>query len=78
MRGQRRRFLILITMLVSCRTHATGLAAEPVQVAADTGGFRVRESAETVIDGEGLNFARGPWGTCLNGQTFQEQLAPWT
>lgn len=28
--------------------------------------------SETVIDAEGLNFATGPWGTCINGQTFQE------
>lgn len=33
----------------------------------------LRMVAETVIDEEGLNFSQGPWGTCINGQTFQEQ-----
>jgi hypothetical protein len=28
--------------------------------------------AESAIDDEGLNFVQGPWGTCINGQTFQE------
>jgi hypothetical protein len=69
MKAQMRRFLMLTMMLVSCRTHATGLAAEPVPVTGDEGGFRVRKTAETVIDKKGLNFARGPWGTCINGQT---------
>jgi hypothetical protein len=33
----------------------------------------LRMVVETVIDAEGLNFSKGPWGTCINGQTFQEQ-----
>jgi hypothetical protein len=68
-----RRFLMLITILVPCGMHATGPAAEPARATGDEGGFRARKTAETVIDEEGLNFARGPWGTCINGQTFQEQ-----
>jgi len=60
MKAQVRRILMLTIVLVSCRTHATGLAAEPVSVTGDNGGFRVRKTAETVIDEEGLNFARGP------------------
>ena len=73
MTAQVRRFLMLTMMLASCRTHTTGLAAEPVRVTGDEGGFRVRKVAETVIDKECLNFARGPGGSCINGQTFQEQ-----
>lgn len=68
-----RRFLTWITMLMPCGMPATGPAAEPPWATGDEGGFQVRMTAQTVIDPEGLNFARGPWGTCINGQTFQEQ-----
>jgi hypothetical protein len=30
-------------------------------------------AADTIVDAEALNFREGPWGTCINGQTFQEQ-----
>lgn len=33
----------------------------------------IRLLTETVVDAEALNFKSGPFGTCINGQTFQEQ-----
>ena len=52
-------------MLLFLLGSVSSLGAEPPPVR--------RMVAETVIDEEGLNFSQGPWGTCINGQTFQEQ-----
>ncbi|MHB8900784.1 MAG: BNR repeat-containing protein, partial [Thermoguttaceae bacterium] len=40
--------------------------------AADPQQSGLQSMAESVIDGQALNFVEGPWGTCINGQTFQE------
>ncbi|MCH5376526.1 MAG: BNR repeat-containing protein [Planctomycetes bacterium] len=48
--------------LLTCSPGMAGDAAQP----------GVRMVADTVIDQAALNFVSGPWGTCINGQTFQE------
>lgn len=54
-------------------TGATGsMLACCSSMAADAGQIGIRMVAETAIDDAALNFVKGPWGTCINGQTFQE------
>ena len=49
---------------------ATTTAGEPTGPSA-AGGLEIQPSDSSIIEPQGLNFAKGTYGTCINGQTFQ-------
>ncbi len=67
------RCVLLVSILAVGLLSTVSPATETLGAGEAEGGPRVGVQAETVIDEGGLNFAQGPWGTCINGQTFQEQ-----
>jgi hypothetical protein len=62
-----KRFATFLGLAACC--FVVPAAAPAAAQAAD----EIRLLADTVIDAEALNFKSGPFGTCINGQTFQEQ-----
>ncbi len=57
--------------MIAAAGMAGGLVGSRLAAATDVRTF-FRLASESVIEDQALNFAEGPWGTCINGQTFQE------
>lgn len=66
--------------MIACAAVAAAAAALSATVPVEGGGkagegetMKLKPLSDSVIVSNALNFASGPFGTCINGQTFQQE-----